>query len=153
MPIIKVNRNDLDKFRPVKNLGWKVVECINISDATPSKKGTSMNYWASLKILHPDDSDKGLEFDHCCNTSGTGYIAPFVAAMNNKTIDELFAGQVEIDMNLDSCVRRVCEANVGHRVDDNGKVNNDVQEWAPLGTHFPDFKTGGAAVDGDSAPF
>ena len=146
MPTIKVKRSDLDKFRPVRNLGWKLLEVVDLSEGKTSKSGDSTNYWAQIKVLAPDDEDKGLEFGHCCNTNGAFAIVPFVAAANNKTADEMFGGEDEIDLQLESVVGKLVEGNVGHRTDENQKVNNDIKEWAPAGTHFPDAL--GPAGDG-----
>lgn len=152
MPTIKVKKSDLDKFRPVENLGWKLLECIDLSEGKPSKSGESVNYWAKFKVLAPDDSDKGLEFDHCCNSSGGFAVEPLICAANNVTREELFGGQEETDLELDSLVGKIVEGDLGHRTDDNNRVNNDVKEWAPAGTHFPEA-VGGAQASGDDVAF
>lgn len=151
MPIIKVNKSDLDKFRPVDNQGWKVVTCLDISEGKAAKSGTSINYWDTLRILAPDDSDKDLEFGVCCNTDGGFSVAPMLAASQNVTTGELFGDQKETDLELNAMVGRTWEAKVGHRLDDNNRVNNDVQEWAPLGTNFPKFNEEG--TEGEDPPF
>ena len=151
MATIKVKRSDLDKFRPVRNLGWKLLEVLSIEGPKPTKTGDSLNYWAQMRVVAPDDEDKGLEFGHCCNTKGAFAVIPFVAAANAKTVDEMFGGSEEVDLELDSTVGKLVEANVGHRVDDNQRVNNDISEWAPAGTNFPDVVGGGTGDD--SVPF
>ena len=138
MPIIKVKKNDLDKFRPVENLGWKLLQCLDISDGKASKNGDSINYWAKFKVIAPNDSDKGLEFDHCCNTNAGFSVEPLICAANGLTRAELFGDKEEVDLNLDTLPGKIVEGNLGHRTDDNNRVNNDVKEWAPAGTHFPE---------------
>ena len=150
MPSIKVKRSDLDKFRPVHDLGWKVVECMDVAEGKPAKSGTSMNYWTKFRVVGPDGPDKGLEFDHCCNTAGVFAVEPLICAANNLTRAELFGDQEEIDLNLDTLPGKVLEANIQHRTDDNNRVNNNVEEWAPLGTHFPDFGSTTATAEGET---
>ena len=143
MPSIKVKRSDLDKFRPVDEPGWKIVECLDVADGVPASSGESTNYWTKFKIVGPDGPDKGLEFDHCCNDSGDFAVEPLICAANNITREELFGGQDEANLDLDSLVGKTLEANVGHRTDKNNRVNNNVEEWAPLGIHFPDAAASG----------
>lgn len=146
---MKVKKEDLDKFRPVNNVEWKVLEVVYVpEEAIPSKKGNSLNYFVDVKIVAPDNDDKGLTFGHCCNTKGTFAVAPFVAACHGKTVPELFGDETEIDLDLGSTQNKLCEALVGHRVnEDSQQTVNDIREFAPLGTHFPSFDPNASSGD------
>lgn len=132
MPIIKITRADLSKYKPVKP-GWYELECKEVGDGKPAKSGSNaVVYETVFEIVGP--SEKGVEVKEWFNDAGVFRIAACVASVEGIKQDELFASaeSEEVDIELSTIIgRRVLAEIINEQY--NGNLINKIKQFAKIG--------------------
>lgn len=98
--------------------------------AKEAKDKVSMNY--VVKHVHAS----GVSIEHYFNSKpfGQTFIIKFFAALNNFTIQEFMEKLgSEVDLNFENVKGKKVMAKVIHGIGENGKIFNNLEDWAPVG--------------------
>lgn len=126
---ISIPKSDLAKGIPISN-GWTEFE-ITAAFAKNSKDNQSVNYIATHKVVN-DVNER--EIDHNFNSKALGMMAPWIAALANKSVQEVLNAITTGALNFDF------ESTIGKKV--MGKVEQQIYEgrtiskivdFAPIG--------------------
>lgn len=126
---IAIPKSDLAKSIPVAN-GWTEFE-ITGAVARPSKDGASVNYVISHKVVN-DPNERVI--DHLFNSKALGMMNTWIAALTNKTVQEVLDGITSGALNLDleSTYGKKIMGKVDQQIYE-GRVISKIVDWAPVG--------------------
>ena len=130
MSIIKITKDELNKYEPIRPIGWYTFV---VSNMVEKPKDNSINFVTTLKILSP--SNGGKEFDKYFNSKGGFVLAPFIAACEGVAPEELFGENEDTEIDPLKTVGKQFDGLLYHR-EYEGKFYNDIQNdgFAPAGT-------------------
>ena len=85
MPIINFSKADLTSGEIISP-GWYKVEVISLITKPPKTGGDSLNYVPRFRIIDKSKPQYEMELQHTFNTQALGRMAPFLAALMEKSI-------------------------------------------------------------------
>jgi hypothetical protein len=128
--MITISKSELAKGIPIPQ-GWKEFNLTEVV-AKPSKDGGSVNYF----VLHAlKDDVNGRVIQHNFNSKALSMMAPFIAALAGKTVNEVITGMDsgEIQFDLESVVGKTVLGKVEPQ-EYQGRILSKVTDWAAVGS-------------------
>lgn len=127
--MISIPKGDLAKGIPITN-GWAEFE-ITSAYAKPSKDGNSVNYIAVHKLVGDVNEREVL---HNFNSKAIGMIAPWIAALSGKTVQEILdsitTGTLSFD--FESTIGKHLMAKVNQEIFE-GRIVTKLSDFASMG--------------------
>lgn len=126
---ISIPKSDLAKGIPISN-GWHEFE-IDKPFVRPTKDGQSVNYIIPLKLIG-DPNERVIE--HLFSAKALGMMAPFVAALVGKTVQEVLNSITSgvLNFDLENQVGRKVMAKVEQK-EYEGRIQSKIVDWAAQG--------------------
>jgi len=129
MPLtISIPIADLAKSIPISE-GWQKFEIV-AAVARPSKDGNSVNYIVSHKLI--DDPNERV-IDHNFNSKTLGMMNTWIAALLNKTVQEVLdsitSGTLTFD--LENQIGKKVHGKVKQELFE-GRILSKIQDWAAI---------------------
>jgi hypothetical protein len=145
MSVININRDDLNKYKPIEP-GWYGATLKEAdSVGKPSRKGDSLNYKTTFLI-----DETGVEVDNTFNDKGGFVIVPFVCAIMGCTEDDLFGSDSNVGLEPETIftgnVGKSCDILIVNVEGEKGGIFNNIDDFAPLGTNSETAKQQRAAA-------
>lgn len=130
--IIKLTKADLLKGQPIPPK-WYDAE-ITKAEHKASKDGTSLNYVYTFKIADANDA----EIDNYFNSKAPGMMAPFIAALQKKTLAEVIEGMESgvLDFDTEMPVGKKLKIEVVNEPYE-GRLTNKIKAFLPEGAAVP----------------
>lgn len=127
--MLNISKADLAKSIPIET-GWKKF-IIDTPYAKPSKDNQSVNYIVPHILA---DDPNGRVIEHNFNSKAIGMIAPFLAGLSGKPLQEVLAGIKDstIDIDLESFKGKTIMGKVEHQMYE-GRIMSRITDWCPEG--------------------
>jgi hypothetical protein len=124
--IINIPKGDLAKGIPISE-GWKLFS-LTETFPKPSKDQGSINYYVHHKLI--DDANERT-IEHNFNSKALGMMAPFIAALQNKTQQEVLDSMESGDLSFD--LQQVVGQKILGKVEHStyqGRIQSKIVDWA-----------------------
>lgn len=130
--LLKLTQADLMKGQPIMPR-WYEAEVTKVEHKT-SKDGASLNYIYTFRV----PAAKNAEIDNYFNSKAPGMMAPFIAAVQKKTLAEIIVGMEggTLDFDTESLVGKKLQIEVKNESYE-GRLTNKISAFLPEGAQTP----------------
>jgi len=124
--MLSISKADLARGIPIAE-GWQPFTLTEVSQKS-SAKGDSINYYVTHKLK---DDPNEREITHLFNSKALGRMAPFIAALMNKTTQEVLNGITTgaLEFDLES-VKGQEVLGLVYPDEWEGQVRSKIKDWA-----------------------